>query len=44
MHKNLLSMRMTVQTLHILDPESASFHSCSAKPLFKAVRIALLSQ
>jgi len=44
MHKNLLSVCMTIETLHIITPESASFHSCSAKPLLQVVRTALLSQ
>ena len=44
MHKNLLSVCMTIETLHIINHKSASFHSYGAKPLLQVVRTALLSQ
>lgn len=44
MHNNLLSVCMTIETLHIINPERASFHSYRAKPLLQAVITALLSQ
>jgi len=43
-HKNLLSVCVTIETLHIMNKESTSFHSYGAKPLLQVVRTALLSQ